>query len=128
MNLLLDTHLLIWASARMLPQAAVPFIGDSENTLFFSPVSIWETVIKRGLDRPDFQIDPAALYWGLLERGYIQLDITSRHALAVGSLPPIHKDPFDRLLIAQARTEGMSLLTADETVARYKDAIIFVRK
>jgi PIN domain nuclease of toxin-antitoxin system len=128
MNLLLDTHLLLWASARILPQAAVPFIGDPENTLFFSPVSIWETVIKRALNRPDFQIDPAALYHGLLERGYTELAVTSRHALAMGSLPAIHKDPFDRLLIAQARTEGISLLTADETVARYKDAIMYVQK
>jgi PIN domain nuclease of toxin-antitoxin system len=127
MKLLLDTHILIWASAGTLPQEAVPFVANADNTLMFSPASIWEAVIKKGIGRADFQLDPFALYCGLLDRMYIELPITSRHVLAVGSLPHIHKDPFDRLLIAQSRVEGVTLLTADTTVARYADEIILIR-
>jgi PIN domain nuclease of toxin-antitoxin system len=126
--MLLDTHILIWASAGTLPQEAVPFIANPDNTLLFSPVSIWELVIKKGLNRADFNIDPFALYRGLLDRGYIELDITSRHVLAVGELPPLHKDPFDRLLVAQARVEEITLLTADVTVALYEGAIIHIQR
>jgi PIN domain nuclease of toxin-antitoxin system len=127
-KLLLDTHILIWASAGTLPRAAVPFIASVDNTLLFSPASIWELIIKKGLGRPDFTIDPFALYQGLLDRGYIELDITSRHVLAVGELPSFHKDPFDRLLVAQALVEDIALLTADATVAQYKGSIIHVQK
>jgi PIN domain nuclease of toxin-antitoxin system len=127
MKLLLDTHILIWAAAGTLPQEAVPFIANAGNVLLFSPASIWETVIKKGIGRADFQIDPFALYRGLLDSMYIELAITSRHVLAVGSLPYMHKYPFDRLLIAQSRVEGITLLTADATVAQYKDVIIFIR-
>jgi PIN domain nuclease of toxin-antitoxin system len=123
-RLLLDTHILIWAAAGTLPQEAVPFIAATDNTLLFSPVSIWEAVIKRGLGRADFTIDPFALYRGLLDRGYSELDITSYHVLAVSGLPSVHKDPFDRLLIAQARTEGAVLLTADATVRQYGEGIM----
>ncbi|MDR2434217.1 MAG: type II toxin-antitoxin system VapC family toxin [Treponema sp.] len=128
MKLLLDTHILIWASARTLPQEAVPFIANADNILLFSPASIWEVVIKKGLGRSDFNIDPAVLRQGLLERGYVELDITSRHVLATGDLPPLHKDPFDRLLIAQARSEEITLLTVDVTVARYDKGIICIKK
>jgi PIN domain nuclease of toxin-antitoxin system len=127
MKLLLDTHILIWASIRTLPQEVVPFIANADNILLFSPASIWEVVIKKGLGRSDFNIDPAALRRGLLERGYVELDIISRHVLATGDLPPLHKDPFDRLLIAQARVEEITLLTADVTVARYGRGIIILR-
>ena len=126
MKILLDTHILIWAAAGTLPEAAVPYISNMNNTLLFSPASIWEIVIKKGLNRPDFQIDPAALYQGCLDNGYIELDISGSHVLAVGSLPPIHKDPFDRLLFAQSQVEGVSLLTADETLAQYGGAVICV--
>jgi PIN domain nuclease of toxin-antitoxin system len=128
MRLLLDTHILIWASARTLPQEATPFIANPDNILLFSPASIWEVVIKNGLGRADFSIDPAALCQGLLERGYVELEITSRHVLAAGDLPPLHKDPFDRLLIAQARAEEITLLTADVTVAQYGTGIIHIKK
>jgi PIN domain nuclease of toxin-antitoxin system len=110
----------------MLPQDAVPYITDPGNILFFSPTSIWEIVIKKGLNRPDFQIDPHALYCGCLDSGYNELDITSRHVLAVGELPQVHKDPFDRLLLAQARVEGISLLTSDETISKYPGEIIYI--
>ena len=90
---------------------------------FFSAVSLWEVAIKRGLGRADFQVDPRVLRRGLLENDYVELAVTGAHAVAVDLLPPIHKDPFDRLLIAQAGVEGLTLVTADRTVARYPGPI-----
>jgi PIN domain nuclease of toxin-antitoxin system len=127
-TLLLDTHILIWAAAGTVPEKALPYIAAENNTLLFSPASIWEIIIKKGLNRPDFQVDPPAIYHGFLDNGYKELVITGRHALTVGRLPPIHKDPFDRILLAQAQVEKIAFLTADETVARYPGNIIYIRK
>ena len=127
MNLLLDTHILLWAAAGTLPEEGRDLIEDTANTLYFSPVSIWEVVIKSGLGRTDFRVDPVALHQGLLSNGYVEAPLTTRSTLAVRLLPPIHKDPFDRLLIAQAATEGLILVTADSTVARYPGSIRYVR-
>ncbi len=121
MRLLLDTQLLLWAAytpARLSP-AARALIEEPEHELAFSPASIWEVVIKRGLGRPDFRVDPRLLRRGLVENGYIELSITSQHALAVDTLPPLHKDPFDRLLVAQALAEGLTLITADGRLPQY---------
>ena len=123
MKLLIDTHLLLWAAADTLPEKAMPYFLDNENELFFSSASIWEVVIKKSLNRPDFQADPFALYWGLLDNGYIELNITSRHVLLVADLPQFHKDPFDRILIAQAKAEGVVLLSSDETLSDYSPVI-----
>jgi PIN domain nuclease of toxin-antitoxin system len=120
-KLLLDTHLLIWAADNIerLPAGARELMADPGNELVFSVASLWEITIKRGLSRPDFQVDTRMLRRGLLDNGYRELPILSEHAVAVDALPPIHKDPFDRLLIAQAMVEGITLLTNDLTVARY---------
>jgi PIN domain nuclease of toxin-antitoxin system len=120
-KLLLDTQLLLWAavSAARLPAVARQMIEDDANTPTFSVASVWKVAIKRGLDRPDFQVDAHLLRRGLLDNGYDELPILGPHAAAVGGLPPIHKDPFDRLLIAQALTEGILLLTVDPIVGRY---------
>jgi PIN domain nuclease of toxin-antitoxin system len=126
MKILLDTHILLWAAAGDLSPNAARYIGDKANTLLFSPVSIWEVVIKGGLGRQDFAVDPAPLYNGLLGAGYEELALTSRHALLVGSLPALHKDPFDRILLAQSASEGIPLLTADEVVSQYPGPVIFV--
>lgn len=125
MNLLLDTHLLLWAAAtpgRLSPEAS-DLIRDPDNNLIFSAVSIWEITIKKSLGRSDFRVDPALLRRGLVENGYSELPITSRHAMAIAHLPPIHKDPFDRILVAQADSEGLLLLTGDERVASYPGPI-----
>ncbi len=121
MKFLLDTQLLLWAAyvPERIPETARALIEDIRNEMAFSPASIWEVVIKRGLNRPDFTIDPRRLRRGLIDNGYIELPITSEHALAVSNLPPLHKDPFDRMLVAQALTEGLPLLTADATLAEY---------
>ncbi|MDR9468543.1 type II toxin-antitoxin system VapC family toxin [Marinospirillum sp.] len=125
MNLLLDTHILLWAAAQpeRLTNEALSLINDVNNTLYFSSASLWEVVIKNGLQRPDFHVDPHLLRRGLVENGYLELPINSQHTLAVSHLPPVHKDPFDRILIAQAESEGFLLLTADEQVARYPGPI-----
>ncbi|MDR1158212.1 MAG: type II toxin-antitoxin system VapC family toxin [Oscillospiraceae bacterium] len=126
MRLLLDTHILLWAATGELPAGAKRYIEDMSNTLLFSPASLWEIVIKTKLQRTDFVIDPVLLYNGLIASGYEEMPISTRHALFVASLPPFHKDPFDRILLAQAAVEGVSLLTADNTLARYQSSVIFV--
>ena len=98
-------------------------LNDAENELLFSPASLWEVVIKRGLGRKDFQADARLLRRGLLDNGYTELPIISDHVVAVEGLPPIHKDPFDRLLVAQAAVEGVTLLTVDAQVAQYPGPI-----
>lgn len=121
MKFLLDTHLLLWAAERLdlLPDAARALMGDSNNDLLFSAASLWEVAIKHGLGRADFEVEPCALRRGLLDGGYGELVMTSAHAVAIASLPPIHRDPFDRMLIAQAMVEGITLLTSDQVVAQY---------
>jgi len=118
---LVDTHLLLWAAGEpgKLPLQARELIADTDNVLLFSAASLWEVAIKRGLGREDFQVDPRLLRRGLLDNGYDELPVRSEHAVAIDSLPPIHKDPFDRLLVAQATVEGITLLTADALMGRY---------
>jgi PIN domain nuclease of toxin-antitoxin system len=117
----LDTHLLLWTAVRpdLVPDEARRLLDDPINELFFSVVNVWEVAIKRALGRRDFQVDPAVLRRGLLENGYGEMTITSEHAIAVGLLPRIHRDPFDRILVAQATVEAITLLTSDPVVARY---------
>jgi PIN domain nuclease of toxin-antitoxin system len=127
-KLLLDTHLLICAAEgieRLSPDARAT-MADPENDLVFSVASLWEIVIKRGLKRPDFRVDARVLRRGLIDNGYHELPILSEHAVAIDGLPPIHKDPFDRLLIAQATVEGITLLTDDTTVAKYPGPVQLV--
>jgi len=125
MILLLDTHLLLWAAGQpeKLSPAAREMIAEPRNELWFSAASLWEITIKRGLGRADFRADPHLLRRGLVENDYTELPITSTHVMATAHLPPIHKDPFDRVLIAQAQSEGALLITCDDVVARYPGPI-----
>ena len=127
MKLLLDTHVLLWAAAEpdRLKEPVREMLSDPDNELFFSAASIWEVAIKSGLGRPEFSVDPNLLRRGLVDRGYLELAISAAHAAAVMELPPLHKDPFDRLIVAQARHEGFLLLTADGMVAAYGGSILF---
>jgi len=124
-KLLLDTHLLLWAAGepKRLSKQARRLIDNTENELLFSAASLWEVAIKRGLGREDFKVDARLLRRGLLDNGYNELPITSNHVLATESLPPIHRDPFDRVLVAQATVEGITLLTVDSLVSRYPGPI-----
>ena len=121
MKLLLDTHLLLWAASEpeKLPPAALSEIENDDNELIFSAASLWEIAIKRGLGRSDFTVDARLLRRGLIDNGYFELSITSEHVIALEGLAPIHKDPFDRILIAQSIVEGITLLTVDNLVAQY---------
>jgi len=121
MKILLDTHLLLWAAGdpARIPRKARILMNDAHNQLIFSAGSLWEIAIKRGLGRDDFQVDPRVLRRGLIDNGYDELAIRGEHAVAIDGLPAIHKDPFDRLLVAQSIVEGITLLTTDKNVARY---------
>ena len=125
MNLLLDTHLLLWAASepKHLSAKARTLLLDPANHLLFSAASLWEISIKNGLERSDFNVDPRRLWRMLLINGYRELPVTSEHTVAVNDLPHLHKDPFDRILVAQARVEGLTLLTADKMVAKYGDGV-----
>ncbi|WP_411872059.1 type II toxin-antitoxin system VapC family toxin [Vulcanococcus limneticus] len=128
MHLLLDTHLLVWAMGdpERLPAGLAPMLEDPRNTPIFSVASLWELVIKQALGRPDFNVQPALLRRALLEGGWQELRIEAHHALAVASLPPLHRDPFDRLLLAQASADGLLLITADTQLATYPGPVRFM--
>ncbi len=121
MRLLLDTHLLVWAmgSPERLPAALAAMLQDPANAPVFSVASLWELVIKQALGRPDFRVEPAVLRRALIDGGWQELPIQAHHALAVAALPPLHRDPFDRLLLAQASADGLLLITADAQLAAY---------
>jgi len=127
-KLLLDTHLLIWAAMfpERLSEAARALVNDPRNELLFSALSIWEVAIKSVLRRESFQVDPRLLLRGLLDNGYTELPVTSRQAVNIDALPLLHKDPFDRLLLAQAISEGIILLTADAQLAQYPGPVRLV--
>lgn len=121
MRALLDTQLLVWAAteAERLPSRSRPILEDPANTIVFSIASIWEVAIKFGLRKPDFTIDPAILRNELLANDFSELPVTATHTFALPALPPVHRDPFDRMLIAQSAAEGLTLLTTDRMIARY---------
>ena len=122
---LVDTHLLIWWASmpEQLPEPALRRLASRDRPLFFSLVSLWEVAIKTSLGREDFQVDPSALRRGLLREGFQELPIAAEHVLAVQQLPWIHRDPFDRLLVAQALQEHLHLLTTDKTLLGYGQAV-----
>lgn len=128
MRLLLDTHLLVWAmgSPQRLPAGLASMVEDPGNAPIFSVASLWELVIKQALGRPDFTVQPALLRRALLDGGWQELAIEAPHALAMASLPPLHRDPFDRLLLAQAQAEGLLLITADQQLAAYPGPVRYM--
>lgn len=128
MKYLLDTHILLWAveDNPKLSSKARAIIADDSNDLVFSVVSIWEVAIKLGTHKVDFNFNPATLRRVLLDAGYIEMSILGHHVPYVYELPSIHKDPFDRLLIATAKLEGMILLTVDSAVLQYGSNIMSV--
>jgi PIN domain nuclease of toxin-antitoxin system len=119
---LLDTHLLLWAAAssKRLPREARELLEDGGNDACYSAASIWEIAIKSALRRKDFRIDLGALLSTLPTMGLVELPVTGAHAAGVTSLPSIHRDPFDRLLIAQSIAESLTLLTNDAILGRYR--------
>lgn len=128
MNFLLDTHILLWSAVESpkLSQDAIAILNSPDHELWFSVLSLWEVALKRSRTRKDFGLDVVPLRTGLLSNGYQELPIEAHHVAAVIELPMIHTDPFDRLLIAQAKAEGMVLLTADRDLSRYDGPIRLV--
>lgn len=126
MKLLLDTHMLLWAAAGTLPRKAHALFTDGGNTLYFSAASIWEIGIKKSLGRSDFAVNAEVLRRALLDNQYLELPINSLHSLAVNDLPGIHKDPFDRILLAQAKVEGFPLVTGDKLLQKYPGPVLFI--
>ena len=125
---LVDTHLLVWAAVfpERLPRLAVDVIDNPDNALFFSVASVWEMAIKLARPRDDLQLELPRWHQGLLDNDYLELPVAATHALAVQHLPHLHGDPFDRLLLAQAMTENLMLLTADAQLAAYTGPILKV--
>ncbi len=121
MRFLIDTHILLWAVAESdrLSPALSDVLADGQNSIYFSVINLWEMVIKSSLPRHDLKIEAAVARREALAYGFRELQVTAEHAFAVRLLPAIHKDPFDRLLIAQARAEGLQLLTVDAQMQRY---------
>lgn len=128
MKYLLDTHILLWLStnSQRIPEATRRLLAEPDSELIFSVASIWEVAIKTGTGRDSFRVDPRWLRRSYLDNDYTELPILGEHAVAVAGLPPIHKDPFDRLLVAQATVEGILLLTGDALVAQYPGPIRLV--
>ena len=125
MRFLLDTHLLVWAALEdsRLGATTAAILNDPAHGVWFSVVSIWEAAIKHARHPLSFPIPPDELRETALAVGWSELLITGPHAVATMGLPDIHGDPFDRMLVAQARTEGMVLLSADRTLLRYGDPV-----
>jgi PIN domain nuclease of toxin-antitoxin system len=125
LKFLLDTQLLLWGAGQpeKLSAAARKLLSDPANELLFSAASLWEIAIKNTLGRQDFRVDGRLLRRSLLDNGYAELSITSEHAVSIDALPPLHRDLFDRLLVAQALVEGITLLTGDAQLARYPGAV-----
>lgn len=125
MRLLLDTHLLLWAAQKSsrLSAMAVKIIGDPGNELVFSVASLWEFAIKYAKAPAGFNVSPAELRDALIRNGYSELEIGAKHVLAIGALPALHADPFDRILIAQSAVEGITLITSDDRVAQYPGSV-----
>lgn len=125
MRLLLDTHLLLWAAAssKHLSGEARALLEDGGNEVYYSAASIWEIAIKSTLPRSDLRIDIDALREALPRMGLVELPVTAEHAARITRLPPIHRDPFDRMLVAQSIAEPLTLLTNDAVLGRYSDGV-----
>jgi PIN domain nuclease of toxin-antitoxin system len=122
---LVDTQLLLWNvyGSRKLPARVRRLFNDGRHQFHYSAASLWEISIKASRGRSDFQVDAGQVRDALEENGFLELPIAAQHAVALSDLPQIHADPFDRILVAQAIVEPMSLITSDERLARYPGTI-----
>jgi PIN domain nuclease of toxin-antitoxin system len=118
---LLDTHLVLWAALEpaRLSAKALRLLRARDNELAFSDATLWEVATKTSLRRPDFQVDPKQLQSALLGEGFVEVAILPEHVIRIARLPWIHRDPFDRMLVAQAAVEKHTLLTSDRLLAGY---------
>ena len=128
LDLLLDTHLTLWFldDSPRLSERAKALILNAQNQPYFSAVSIWEIGIKAALGRGDFNYEAATVRRTLVSFGHREITLTGWQAANLTTLPMLHRDPFDRMLLAQALSEGLTLLTADKTLAKYPGRIVLV--
>lgn len=121
MDLLLDTHAFLWWDSHdpNLPVAFRAAVESPYNSVYVSAVTVWEIAIKRASGKLVFSGSAAK---SIARQGFLPLPITVEHAEWAGSLPSLHRDPFDRLLVAQARMEGLTLVTVDRQILRYQVA------
>ena len=126
MRLLLDTHVLVWCLSgdRKLPPATAELIRDPATDVYFSAVSIWEVAIKSALGK--MRADANVMLKYLVDEGFKELPVMARHTVATVTLPMHHRDPFDRLLVAQSRMESLRLLTNDKIMALYGEPVVLV--
>jgi len=127
MRLLIDTQILLRIAADTAQASLTEYILDESNELIFSAASIWEMLIKSGLSRAGYRADPEQMQKGLLENGYRELAITSEHILLSGTMPMHHKDPFDRIILAQSLAEDATVLTNDIIMTKYPAKVIFIK-
>jgi len=126
MRVLLDTHILLWwlSDDRRLPKDAEKIIKDGDNLVYVSAASVWEIAIKTALGQ--IKADPFAVQESIAPSGLLELPVTGAHAAHVSRLPHHHRDPFDRMLVAQSLVEPMRLLTTDRLLARYGETVLLV--
>ncbi|RJQ46661.1 MAG: type II toxin-antitoxin system VapC family toxin [Gammaproteobacteria bacterium] len=126
MRVLLDTHVLLWwlKADKRLSKEAEAIIKDPSNAIFVSAASVWEIAIKAALGQ--IEVDPAAVTEAIAPSGFTELPVTGKHAAEISKLPPHHRDPFDRMLVAQSLLEPMRLLTSDRTLAQYGEMVLLV--
>lgn len=127
MKILLDTHVLLWLARDdkdKFSTHTIDLLEDFTNQLYFSTASLWEVAIKSSLGKPTFNVDVQLLAQGLLSVGCYELPIALPHIMQSTRYPLIHKDPFDRLLLAQAETEQFYFLTADKLIIQYNKPFI----
>ncbi len=123
---LLDTNVLLATllAPERLPQEVIAGLSDSSNTVYFSSASIWEVAIKRSLHRDDFDFSPEDIHQLALDTGFTELMVKGEDCYPIAKLPWHHRDPFDRLLIAQAQSLPAHLLTTDGVLSRYSDLVV----
>lgn len=126
MGYLLDTHIVLWLanSPDKINASVKSILENIDYDIYFSAVNFWEIVIKNQLDKSNFQVDSVKLYEQMLEHGFIELPVLSKHTLVLDCLPNHHKDPFDRLLIAQTLDENLTLITHDASIWKYDLSVI----
>lgn len=125
MRLLLDTHILIWALGEptRLPKAVRAALESPVNAVLFSAASIWEIAIKAQMGRTNIDVPPEEITQAAVDSGFVELPVREEHGARVASLPLLHRDPFDRLLVAQAMIEPCRLVTSDAILGGYSELV-----
>jgi len=128
MKYLLYTHIILWAGfdVKRLSRKAKAILENPENALYFSPISLWEISIKHEKHPEQMAVTSERVRDIAIKMGFIELPVRSRHGVDIAKLPDIHNDPFDRMLVTQARSDGLCLLSHDDKVIAYGESVVKV--